>query len=271
MYSFKSDKFSDLYKQVLTQINNNPEYETTPRDQKIRECTNVVLELTNPYSNIYVNNRRSSQLDYIAAELKWYFSGSNTIEFIGEKAKMWKSLLNPDGKTVNSAYGHLLFNEPNKYGITEYQWAIESLIDDKDSRQAIMHFNKPDHLYKGNKDQVCTLEGTFQIRNNKLNFTIVMRSNDAILGLPTDIAFFTVLQQQALRHLKVYYPELEIGTYTHIVHSLHIYERHFDMVDEMLKTDFIEDKLPALDCDFIKISGEPKTSTFQDWQNEHLK
>jgi hypothetical protein len=35
-----------------------------------------------------------------------------------------------------------------------------------------------------------------------------MRSNDAILGTPTDVSFFTVLQQQALLHLQGMYPDL---------------------------------------------------------------
>lgn len=256
MYSFNSITFAEVYKDVLKTLLNDPEYTTAPRGQNIKECTNVIIELENPYSNLYENERRGSQVDYINAELEWYFSGSNTIEYIGEKAKMWKTLLNPDGKTVNSAYGHLLFNEPNEYGITEYEWAIESLKRDKDSRQAIMHFNKPKHLFFENKDQVCTLEGTFQIREDKLNFTIVMRSNDAVLGLPTDIAFFTILQQQALLHLKQYYPTLKMGTYTHIVHSLHLYERNFGVVEEMLKHDFIQTGMPELTQSVITEKGE---------------
>jgi len=39
------------------------------------------------------------------------------------------------------------------------------------------------------------------IRDNKLNFSVSMRSNDAILGTPTDVAFFCLLQQQMLKLL----------------------------------------------------------------------
>jgi thymidylate synthase len=93
--------------------------------------------------------------------------------------------------------------------------------------------------------------GIFQIRNNKLNFTIHMRSNDAILGLPTDIAFFATLQSQMLNHLQETYPNLSLGTYTHIANSLHIYERHFNIVEKMIATDFIAESMPSVKTDLI--------------------
>ena len=99
--------------------------------------------------------------------------------------------------------------------------------------------------------------GIFHIRNNKLFLTINMRSNDAILGTATDIAFFTVLQQQALKHLQVTYPELTLGSYTHIVDSYHIYERHFDLVKDMISKEWKPVQFPTLDENLIHINGNP--------------
>lgn len=192
----------------------------------------------------------------MSAELLWYFSGVNTIDFIKPYASMWDIIKNADG-TVNSAYGHLLFTEKNEYGFTQFEWALKSLIKDKDSRQAFMHFNKPHHQYFENKDQVCTLIGIFHIRNNKLHFTIDMRSNDAVLGFMTDFAFFNILHQQMLLHLHAAYPTLTLGSYTHISHSMHIYERNFKLVEEMLEYDFIPDALPSLDVNLVDETGFP--------------
>jgi thymidylate synthase len=127
-----------------------------------------------------------------------------------------------------------------------------------------MHFNMPEHQRQGNKDFVCTLTGIFQIRENKLNFTVNMRSNDAILGTPTDIPFFCVLQIQMLELLKSTYPDLKLGTYTHFAHSLHIYERHFQLVEEMLKDDnFIAKDLPKIDQTLIYRSGKPNEKVLE--------
>jgi thymidylate synthase len=106
--------------------------------------------------------------------------------------------------------------------------------------------------------------GIFQIRDNKLNFTVNMRSNDVILGLPTDVAFFATLQSQMLNHLKsAKYPDLELGTYTHIVNSFHIYERHFDIAKRMLSTRFKPVAIPKVKEDLINPIGEPAQAFFE--------
>jgi thymidylate synthase len=230
---------------------------------EIREITDCALVIENPVFAMYENERRSTQEKYIAAEFLWYFAGRNDLSFIERFAKFWQHVANEDG-TLNSAYGNLIFTKKNEHNISQWEWAYNSLVEDKDTRQAIMHFNMPEHQRRGNKDFVCTLTGIFQIRENKLNFTVNMRSNDAILGTPTDIPFFCVLQIQMLELLKSTYPDLELGTYTHFAHSLHIYERHFQLVEEMLKDDnFIAKDLPKIDQTLIYRSGKPNEKVLE--------
>jgi thymidylate synthase len=260
MQIYREKDFSSLYRSSLMDLMHFPEYETRPRDLSIRENINTVLVLENPLSCLYTNPVRSSQKKYIAAELLWYFAGRNDSAFIKKYAKFWESIQNPDG-TVNSSYGNLLFAKKNPHGFTQYDWAIGSLLKDKDSRQAIMHFNSTEHQYSTNKDFVCTMYAIFQIRENRLNLTVSMRSNDVIWGLPTDIAFFATLQSQALSHLKKFYPELMLGTYTHVANSFHIYEHHFDVVDRMLVQPFEAEEIPPVNTDLIFSTGD-QTSDF---------
>lgn len=259
MKVYKGKTFAEVYKKSLEDLYRNPEYETNPRGMKIKENLGVILEIEDPRSCMYNNTRRSSQFRYIAGEMLWYFLGKNDVEYISKFSKFWENLKNEDG-TANSAYGHLIFNMKNEDGLSQYDWAITSLIKDKDSRQAVMHFNRPRHQYLSNKDFVCTMYAVFHIRDNKLHLKVYMRSNDAILGTPTDVAFFCTLQQQALNHLKEAYPDLELGTYTHCDDSYHIYERHFDLVKEMIQTDFMPVSFPKLELDFIEIDGTPTDS-----------
>lgn len=255
MKHYKNINASDAYRDLLKDLLLRPEYVNFPRGQECKEITNVVVEISNPCNNLFVNYKRQSPIKYICAEILWYFSGSNTIEFISKYASMWEKLQNAD-KTVNSAYGYLLFNEKNIHGFTQYQWALESLKRDKDTRQAFLHFNNSSHQFFENKDQVCTLSGIFQIRDNCLNFTVNMRSNDAILGFMTDFAFFNILHQQMHRHLTKYYPELKMGSYTHISNSMHLYERNFNLAEQMIDHPFNESALPLLDCDLIEENGD---------------
>ena len=258
MRTYIGDTFADSYQTALNDVLSNPQYKASPRGMEIREVTNAALVIRDPECCLYENSRRSSQLKYIAAELLWYFSGRNDAEFISRFAKFWQSIKNDDG-TVNSAYGNLIFNEDNVHSYNQWKWAYESLYNDKDTRQAIMHFNKPEHQFKDNKDFVCTIYGIFHIRNDELNFTVHMRSNDLILGTPTDIAFFCLLQQQMYRLLKKRYKSLKIGRYTHIVDSLHIYERHFDLVGDMVNSRFDPMTYPELDIDLVDEAGNCNT------------
>ena len=256
MRTYRGDTFAEVYEKALIDTLQNPDYTSKPRGMEIKEICNAALVIDDPYFPLYENAKRSSQFKYIAGETIWYFTGRKDIDFINKYSKFWKQLDNGDG-TVNSAYGNLIFNEPLSDGRNQYQWALDSLIEDKDSRQSIIHFNKPSHQWKGNKDFVCTLNGIFQIRDNRLNFTVDMRSNDLVLGTATDVAFFCLLQQQMLEHLKLTYPDLKMGSYTHIVHSLHIYERHFNLVKEMLTTPFSHMSYPPLRKNLITIKGHP--------------
>jgi len=258
MIIFQAKTFASAYEELLYKLLNDPEYVTQPRDMKINEICDVSISIENPLSCLYSNPLRSSQFKYIAAEFLWYFMGRNDVEYISKYAKFWDSIKNDDC-TVNSSYGHLLFNNKNEHNVTQYQWALGSLAQDKDSRQAVLHFNLPIHQRHGNKDFVCTMYGIFQIRNNKLNFTVSMRSNDVILGLPTDIAFFAILQSQMLKHLRHHagYPELEMGKYTHIANSSHIYERHFEIAKRMITQRFEPLTIPEVNLNLINIDGSP--------------
>ena len=235
---FIGDGLATVYPHILRNLLKDPEYTASPRGMMINELTDVKIVLSDPRSNLYTNSTRSSQKRYIAAELLWYYSGSNKVEHIAKHAPFWRQIANEDG-TVNSAYGHLLFTERAGHMLNEWSWAVKQLSNDKHTRQALIRFNKPHHNNQLSKDFPCTVYALFQIRNNRLNFSVSMRSNDAILGLPTDIAFFTTLQMQMLELLQeTVYPELSLGRYTHKVDSLHLYERDFTKVEQMLKTPF---------------------------------
>jgi len=251
---YSSYKFSNIYKYFLNKLKNNYQYDIDCRDLKTYELLNINFLLKNPINCLYYNKRRSSQLDYIIAELQWYFSGRNDLDFIKKYAKFWEQITNKDN-TINSAYGFLLFNKKNEYNYTQYKWAINSLIKDKNTRQAIMFFNQPAYQYDDNKDFICTLHAWFYIRDNKLNMNICMRSSDIILGLPTDVPFFCLLQQQVFLHLKETYKDLQLGVYNHSSYSLHIYEKHFKLLNEILENDFLNKQM-ILKENIININGE---------------
>jgi len=280
MLIIQGQTFAEVYQKILDSLINKPQFVSKPRGQTTHEIMNCVIQIEDPTSNMIKNVVRSTPKRYLAGELFWYFSGRRDVETIRRYSKFWDKLINPDGQTVNSAYGYLLFKEYHAPlyesnialdGINEWQWALQSLIKDKDSRQAIIRFNKPWHSWWGNKDFVCTLNGVFNIRDDKLHLTIIMRSQDEIFGRTFDVPFFTLLQQQMLVHLKRVYPELSLGSYVQHNISTHLYERDFDKATKMLQHKFNPAGLPKLQSNLINENGFFNLDKFKASDDELIK
>lgn len=246
--------FAEIYDVMLGNLMFHPHYITSPRGFKIKERLNESYAIINPRSNLFVNNERSIPKKYLAGELLWYFTGDNKLETISKYSGFWSNIANTDG-TLNSAYGDLLFTRKNEAGVNQWQWAYNQLVKDKDSRQAIMYFGRPDFQKFDCKDFVCTCFGQFFIRDNTLSLHITMRSNDIIKGTTFDIPFFTLLQQNMYLLLREVYPDLKLGNYIHNVMSLHLYERDFELADKMIKTEFIPSDLPVMDLPLVNKDG----------------
>jgi thymidylate synthase len=244
----------EAYLTTLADVYDNPDHIATPRGQRTREKLNYQFTILSPKPEPIVTadaDRNEVIASYTAKEVALYDSKTNSAEDFGKASKFWLSLANPDG-TVNSAYGHLIWDKKShgndfetelklKPGFdsvfehvpvrrTPWEWAQMCLVKDKDTRQAILRFSLPEHAFKGVLDFTCTLHGIFLIRDNKLNFSVNMRSNDLWLGLTYDLPWFISLMYKMQADLKEVYPDLEIGTYTHYVHSLHIYDRNEEAI-----------------------------------------
>lgn len=254
---------SEAYLGTLADVYFNPDVKSSPRGQPVREKLDYSFRVLQPTNTPIItrdSKRNETIRSYTAKEVELYDSCSNSAEDFGKASKFWLQLANPDG-TVNSAYGHLIWakkshgsdfeqeqycTQPPRFEgdgsvhsmrpvrRTPWEWVKQSLIDDKDTRQAILRFSLPEHQWKGNKDQTCTMHGNFLIRNDQLHFSVVMRSNDLTLGLVYDMPWFMGLMDKMIEELKGTYPNLTKGHYTHTVHSLHIYEKNEEMVKKML-------------------------------------
>lgn len=225
--------------------------ESKPRDLKVKEAvlTDFMIDPKQPIAHF---PQRKFNWKYLAGELAWYLKQDRDVNYIGAFSNFWSHITNPNSNEINSNYGSLVFNKK------QFGWVIDSLVTDKNSRQAIMFFNNPQFQFEGNKDFVCTMYANFFIRNNKLNMKVQMRSNDIFYGLTFDAPFFAFLQQSVYLKLKETYPDLELGMYFHYADNLHFYERHFKLADE-IKVEKInpdEESLFLLKEPFIGYDGD---------------
>lgn len=224
--------FTHCYISLVRNVYENPTYEASPRGQKVKEILGASFTILNPRDRIpYVAGRKFS-VTYMVAELLWYLSGNNETEWISKYSSFWRNI-SDDGSTANSAYGARLFKRNEKIAqgrFNQWEYVIDELTRDPDSRRAIMHLRVPDDSIDAKLDVPCTLALQFFIRDGKLHQVVNMRSSDVIFGIAYDIPAFTLFQELLANELGV-----ELGTYTHTSNSLHIYEKHFDMAEKIIK------------------------------------
>ncbi len=234
MFVGKFFDFTSCYLELVKLISEDYEYESSPRGQKIRECLGISFTIVNPRARLlYARGRKFSPV-YLAAELLWYLSGNNETKWISKYSNFWAGI-SDDGKTANSAYGARLFQPHERIAagsLNQWDFVVNELRKDPDSRRAVMHLRVPEDSVKAKLDVPCTLALQFFIRNNALHQIVHMRSSDVILGIAYDVPAFTMFQEILANELGV-----ELGTYTHVSNSLHIYERHFEMAKDILAPD----------------------------------
>jgi thymidylate synthase len=172
--------------------------------------------------------------DYIERELKWYRSMSRNVNDIpGGTPEIWKMVADKNGM-INSNYGWCIYSEENGY---QFAKVVEELIKSPLSRRATMIYTRPsmheDYNKNGMSDFMCTNTVQYFIRKGKLHASVYMRSNDAVFGYKNDYAWQKYVQQQVLEAINgkrstVY----DLGDLFWNVSSLHVYERHFKLVED---------------------------------------
>ena len=166
--------------------------------------------------------------DYIEAELEWYNSCSTNINDIHpdkDAPAAWQYAANDHGE-INSNYGHLIFDEKL---FNQYDRVCEELYDNPDSRRASMIYQRPSIWVEYNEnnknDFICTNAVTYYIRNEELQAVVQMRSNDVVFGYRNDYAWQKHVADQLAEKLGIHTVEIIWN-----VGSLHVYERHFNLV-----------------------------------------
>jgi thymidylate synthase len=230
-----------IFRQIYRDVKERGQL-VAPRGQTVLEIEDYSYVLP-PFVRFQSFVSRKLNLNYIKDEMLWYIKGDRYDTSIASKAKIWQGIINRDG-TINSNYGQYIFAGPK-----QFDNVVRILTEDRDSRRASIMILNDNHLLSDTKDVPCTYGINFRIRNDKLNMSVMMRSQDAIFGMANDCPAFSFIHEMMLNALRRQYPTLDYGTYHHTANSFHIYERHFAMLDRLVADD------PYVPVDCPKISG----------------
>ena len=186
---------------------------------------------------------RKIPVKMFVAEQVWFISGARKPDdFLNKYTKIWDSFTNPAG-VVTVAYG---YRWRKHFGRDQLGLLVKLLKKDPSSRHAVIVTWDPaeDGLGGTKKANVpCPYSFTVNIIGGRLHLHNIVRSNDMVLGFPSDVAGFALLQCILAQKLGV-----KPGVYSHSISNAHVWDNQYDVARELLKRrsdhPAIEVKLP---------------------------
>lgn len=161
--------------------------------------------------------------EWVEQEFKDRLSGGlNPGRAWRKREELWSTMLEKDQYQIQRGHvGKFAYTYSERMGGNHIQKIIDELGVHPNSRQLWLPVWKQtlDEDRRGKRRVPCSLGYFFLKRNGKLNLTYVMRSCDFFTHYPNDIALASMLQDFVAHHT-----ESEVGTFTHVVFSLHVYQ-----------------------------------------------
>jgi thymidylate synthase len=201
------------------------------RGGETAEVLHTAMSIRDPRQRWIASRFPALNPAFAIAEAIWIATGRNDSGFL--------NYFNPrlpefagEGPIYYGAYG---FRLRRHFDLDQLDRAFRALSSDPTSRQVVLQIwdtqaDLPDkNGTPRSKDIPCNVMALLKVRDNRLVWTQIARSNDLFLGLPHNIVQFTVLQEIVAGWL-----EIEVGPYHHLSDSLHLYARN-GVVRELLQ------------------------------------
>lgn len=239
MVKFEANNINELYKGLIQYVHAFSDYTSKPRGMEVSECLNVVSVLTNPLDCLTTIANRKLNYRFSIIEKMEYLYGKHDPERI--------IAYNKNMASFKGAYGYFDGNYAERFNYW-LQHIYLLLKNDNDTRQAVISIYGMQDRHQS-KDIPCTVILHFLLRGGKLNLTVYMRSNDLLWGFPYDVNAFCFIQEVMASWLNV-----QIGEYTHIVGSMHIYSEPKENHDQLLScanfTEVVDVKNPVWNLNY---------------------
>lgn len=165
-------------------------------------------------------------LKSIIHELLWFLSGSTNVRLLQEKGvKIWNEWADADGN-LGPVYGYQWRSWPASDGrnIDQVKAVVSSLRNNPDSRRHVISAWNVGEIEKMALPP-CHILFQFYVAEGRLSCQLYQRSADIFLGVPFNIASYSLLTMMMAQ-----VTGCKPGEFIHTLGDAHIYLNHIDQV-----------------------------------------
>ena len=180
-------------------------------------------------------------LKSIIYELLWFLKGGTNIDYLKENGvNIWNAWADKNGD-LGPVYGFQWRNWNND-GIDQIKILVKDLVKNPNSRRHLISAWNPSVLPDTSKSfesnvangkaalPPCHAFFQFYVSNEKLSCQLYQRSADVFLGVPFNIASYSLLTMMIAQVC-----DLKLGDFVHTFGDAHIYSNHFEQMNIQLK------------------------------------
>jgi thymidylate synthase len=220
--------------------NPRPKYEDgTPANSKF--ITGVFEEYDISKEEFPIPTLRNTAIKTGIKEILWiYQKQTSSLRVAREMGINWWEEWNIGDDTIGQRYGATI----KRYDLMNK--LLDGLVNDPFGRRHIISMYQYVDLEETNGLFPCAYEILCSVRkvgeDKVLDMTLVQRSNDYLVA-----GYINKVQYLALQMMVAGHCGYKIGKFCHLVQNLHIYDRHFDGVTELINRTPLDSDLPYIE------------------------
>ncbi|MCR8843109.1 thymidylate synthase [Paenibacillus sp. SC116] len=170
----------------------------------------------------------------VVHELLWFLRGDTNVKYLRENGVTiwdeWADGLGNLGLIYGAQWRSWFINKTGEYEtVDQISNVIEQIRKNPDSRRLLVNA-----WNVGELDDMalppCHFAFQFYVANGKLSCQLYQRSGDAFLGIPFNIASYSLLT-----HMIAQVTGLQVGEFIHTIGDVHIYSNHIEQVRMQLE------------------------------------
>jgi thymidylate synthase len=228
----KADKY---YIQNIQKIMEEGSWDENPRPKypdgipaNSKFITGVFEEYDISKEEFPIPTLRNTAIKTGIKEILWiYQKQTSSLRVAREMGINWWEEWNIGDETIGQRYGATI----GRYNLIDR--LLVGLIDDPFGRRHIINMFQYQDLFESKGLFPCAYETLWSVRKVRedkvLDMTLIQRSNDYLVAGYINKIQYVALQMMVAGHCKY-----KVGKFNHLVQNLHIYDRHFDAVKELI-------------------------------------